>query len=198
MNRREFLIHATIGGVTVPLLVTEIGCSEDENGGPGGASETFVSSLFPGHTHTIVIPDGDLTAGGAHTYTSSSTGHTHTVELSGQQINDLTVGCVVTQVSSNNDNHTHTWRIVFADFVADVLTTSQPDSTSHQHTVTVDAGDLTSPPAPSTLITSDFGGHEHEVVLDLVDIQALQSCQPVTKTSSIVKAHAHTFQIQRA
>jgi hypothetical protein len=202
MNRREFLVRATIGGVTVPLLITEIGCSEDDgNGGPGPDSETFVSTNVQGHTHTITISDGDLTAGGDHSYTSSSTGHTHQVNLDAQQIDNLSVGCIVTQVSSNTDNHTHTWQILFADLVTDVLTTSQPDANDHSHTLTVAAEDLTGVPAAHSIPTSppDVGAsHTHVVALEVADYQALQNCNSVIKTSSTVSGHFHTFQIQRA
>jgi len=204
MNRREFLVRATIGGVTVPLLITEIGCSEDDGGpgGPGPGSETFVSTLAQGHTHTITISDGDLTAGGAHNYTSSSTGHTHQVNLSAQQIDNLSVGCKVTQVSSNTDNHTHTWEILFADLVTDVQTTSQADTTGHSHTVTVVAEDLVGVPSARSIPTSapNVGAaHTHSVALDVADYQALQNCNSVLKTTvADSTGHSHTFQIQRA
>jgi hypothetical protein len=200
MNRREFLVRATIGGVTIPLLVTEIGCSEDDgNGGPGPNSETFGSSSANGHTHTITISDDDLTAGGPHSYTSSNvSSHTHQVDLTGPDVDALIDGCVVNTVSSNSDGHTHTWRILFAGFVTDVQSTSDLVS-GHTHTMTVQAQDLsaTSPPGTRNITTSFEAQHEHEVVLELADFQALQNCQSVSKQSSTVSGHFHSFVIQR-
>jgi hypothetical protein len=201
MNRREFLVHATIGGVTVPLLITEIGCSEDDDGGPGPGTgtETFTSSSSSGHTHTITIADSDLTAGGAHSYTSSNvSGHTHTVDLDASEIDNLSVGCVVNKTSSNNSGHTHTWRILFAGFVSDIPVTSD-SAAGHSHDITVPAEDLTSSSPPDrNLTTTTNSGHTHSVTLTSIDYATLQGCLPVTKTSSNTDGHTHEFVIQRA
>jgi hypothetical protein len=204
MDRRQFLINATIGGVTVPLLITEIGCSDDDNGGPGPGTgtETFTSSNSQGHTHTITIADSDLTAGGAHSYNSSNvSGHTHTVDLDAAQIDNLSLGCRVSEVSSNTSGHTHTWQILFAGFVADIPVTNVSDPTAHTHQITVPAEDLTSPSPADRDLTTTLGGtpgHTHSVTLTSIDYAALQNCLPVTKTSSETDFHTHDFMIQRA
>ena len=201
MNRRQFLVRATIGGATVPLLFTEIGCSDDDDNGNGGGggSETFTSSNVNGHTHTITIPDGDLTAGGAHTYTSSNVGHTHQVPLDSVEIDNLTAGCVVTATSSNNDGHEHTWRIVVADFVSNIIVTSSL-VLGHQHPVTVPAsGLLAETPVSQNLTTDEVNLHSHVLTLDPGDWTALQDCGTVTKSTLVdPTGHTHSFTIDRA
>jgi hypothetical protein len=203
MNRRQFLVRATIGGATVPLLFTEIGCSDDDddngNGGPGG-SETFTSNNVNGHTHSITIPDSDLTAGGGHNYTSTNVqGHTHQVSLDSVEIDNLTAGCVVVATSSNNSGHEHTWRIVVADFVSNIIVTSSLVD-NHQHQVTVPAnGLLAEVPVSQNLTTTAVLSHQHILTLDPGDWTLLQECSSVTKsTNPDGTGHAHSFTITRA
>jgi hypothetical protein len=198
MNRREFLVHATIGGVTVPLLVTEIGCSDDEGPGPDSDSESFTSSSNSGHTHTITIHNSDLTGGGPRSYTSSSnSGHSHIVDLEASDIDNLSVGCVVNKTSSSTSGHTHTWRFLLAGFVVDVETTSTLVA-GHTHAVSVPSEDLTSQSPPDRpLTTSEVSGHTHTILITSTHYATLQNCQSVFVTSSTDDGHSHDFVIQR-
>jgi hypothetical protein len=202
MNRRQFLVRATIGGATVPLLFTEIGCSDDDDdNGNGGASETFRSDNVQGHEHTITIPDADFNAGGDQSYTTSNvSGHTHTVDLESIEMDNLSTGCVVIAPSSDNSGHSHTFRLVVASFVTSLNVTSSP-AEAHTHQVTVPAASLLgNPPVQQNLTTSDFGGHFHSLVLDVGALTTLQACSSVNVTSGLggSPAHSHNFLITRA
>jgi hypothetical protein len=200
MKRREFLVRATIGGVSVPLLVSQIGCGDDEEGpgpGPGGGTE-FVSGQASGHTHSITIADSELEAGNTRTYTSTSVGHTHTVTISDTDFDQLKRGCRISKPSSQSDGHTHTWEIRYArgnDF--DV--TSTPDATLHTHMVTIAVADINTPPATRSYDTDEVNLHTHTVTLNSNDFVDLQDCLTVQVVSSPggVDSHTHSFSIAR-
>lgn len=206
MDRREFLVRATIGGITVPLLVRELGC--DGNGGPGpdpGGSTTFPSQEVQGHSHSITLPDSDLTAGTGRSYTStSSVGHTHTVSLSTADFATLNRGCRVITVSGGggSGNHTHLWEIRYPSKVSDITRTSAPDGTGHSHDVTVVAGDINAAPSSRIYDTTESnpGPHTHKVTLNQSHFETLQNCGTVTITSSQDPSdqHTHSFSITPA
>jgi mono/diheme cytochrome c family protein len=66
------------------------------------------------HTHTVSIPFSDLGTTVQVNYTSSSTsGHTHLIALSPQQVSDLITGMrVIVTSTAALDSHTHTWEIM--------------------------------------------------------------------------------------
>ena len=199
MNRREFLVRATIGGVSVPLLIREVGCGSSKSTNPPADSRSFTSSTNSGHSHTITIPNSDLSSTSTKNYTSSSTGHTHTVTLTAAHFDTLSSGCKVTVISSVGGGHTHTWEIVYADRGADFdVTSSSNGSPSHTHAVTIRVSDInTDPPTQKTYTTTSGGGHVHQVVLAAGDFSTLVNCAPVTVTTSVNGGHTHDFVIVR-
>ena len=80
------------------------GCgSEDSN-------LTWVSSVSSGHSHSVSIMEGDLGGGEPIVATTSSTGgHTHTVELTAGESATIYDGGVVTKTTSVNGGHSHTF-----------------------------------------------------------------------------------------
>jgi hypothetical protein len=145
MNRRQFLVRATIGGATVPLLFTEIGCGDDDDDDPGpqAGGETITSQVADGHTHQITIPNADVSAGGARDYTSTSfSGHQHRVELGDAEMDALAAGCVLTKESVGGPGtHEHVWRIICTSFVSSLAVTSST-ADGHQHGLTVPTTNL--------------------------------------------------------
>ena len=73
--------------------------------------------------------------------------------------------------------------------------TSSVDS-GHSHTVKISFSDVnTPPPVNQPLQTSSSGGHTHNITLNTSDYQQLQDGQKITKTSTTVNSHTHTFLI---
>jgi len=110
MQRREFLVR--LGGVViaVPAVLELVGCGDDApTNVPRGYDITSTNN--DNHTHGIRVLCGDLSAGGAVTYTSTSTGHTHTVPLTMMDIQTIVAGGQVTITSSSDGGHTHNWTI---------------------------------------------------------------------------------------
>ena len=92
------------------------GCGDDGADKPAvqlTASEV-TSGTVNDHTHTVSIPFSDLGTAVQVDYTSSTTsGHTHLIALSPQQISDLNTGMRVIVTSTvASDGHTHTWEIM--------------------------------------------------------------------------------------
>jgi len=202
MNRREFLVRATIGGVSVPLLVRELGCGSDSGPGPGsGGGTEFTSLSTNSHTHSITIADSELEAGDTRTYTSTSRGHTHTVTITNTEFDQLKRGCRISTLSGQSDGHRHTWEIRYArgnDF--DVTSTTDP--TLHTHTVNIAVADINNPPASRSYQTSGPSAgdpHTHIVTLAESDFDSLQDCVTVQVTSGTggVDNHTHAFSINR-
>jgi hypothetical protein len=201
MKRREFLTRITIGGATLPLLFTEIGCGDD-GGGPDGGVETFTSSSASGHTHTITIPDADIAGGGAHTYTSSNnSSHTHRVSFDESDVDYLAVGCAVIKESTEDNGHRHTWRVSYPDLASDITKTSNIDITSHTHQVTIPAADLSQPTGVHNYTTTSGGSgpHTHQVTLDQLQLIKLSECDTITaETTPDDTGHTHTFTLGRS
>jgi hypothetical protein len=201
MKRREFIVRATIGGISVPLLFRQLGCDDDDNGvGPDPDAESF--SSVPdgtGHVHSISIPDDDLHGAVDRDYTTTSAvGHSHTVSLNAADFTDLERGCPVTKISSNSEGHTHVWQIRYPDHVVDIVSTSLADGSGHQHDVTVAAADINSPPSTRTYSTTTADAHSHNVIMSQADFQNLQDCGLITVTSELADGHTHTFSITPA
>ena len=67
------------------------------------------------HTHTVTVSATVLAATTAQTLTTSSAGptpgHTHMITLSPDNLTALRAGTTVMVLSTNNSQHTHTYRI---------------------------------------------------------------------------------------
>ena len=123
MKRRTFIVKA--GALfSMPLIITEIGCSDDEPDSSTdpveNRAETFstTSSVNDNHSHTITIQflNVDNPPADGNTVTSSeNSNHTHTIMLTQKQFQDLAVGKTLTVVSSSSSgsylSHTHSFSI---------------------------------------------------------------------------------------
>ena len=66
------------------------------------------------HTHTVTVGAATLNATTSQTLTTSSDGspaHTHTITLTPANLTTLRGGGMVQVLSTNDSNHTHTYRI---------------------------------------------------------------------------------------
>jgi hypothetical protein len=123
-TRRMFLTKATATLVMVPLACS---MAADPASGPGDAGTPApdgdvcdgvltTSTNVSQHTHTLCVPESDLTSpppNGA-TYTSSNVNdplnnvfHTHTVDLTAQQLSTINGGGQVVVTASTSDFHNH-------------------------------------------------------------------------------------------
>ena len=126
MERRTFFVKA--GALfSMPLLITEIGCSDPSgdsygDSGNNGGSNTFqvtsseASSQYgASHTHTVTIslanvndpPSNDITLN------SSASGHTHQIVLNQTDYENLAAGNTIIKTSTpDNTGHSHTFSIM--------------------------------------------------------------------------------------
>lgn len=123
MKRRTFIVKAG-AFFSLPLIITEIGCSDDEsNTGTDPAvsnAETFstTSTVTDSHSHTIIIQfvNIDDPPAGGNTITSSEIGsHTHRITLDQDQFQRLAAGDTIVVISSNAggsySSHNHSFSI---------------------------------------------------------------------------------------
>jgi len=112
LDRREFTLQAALLALS-GVSITISGC-----GGGGGGSPTTgtpppaagdkVGSISANHGHTAVITAARLAQGGDLSLDIRGTsGHTHTVMLSGAELVQIAGGTRITKTSTNDDGHTH-------------------------------------------------------------------------------------------
>jgi hypothetical protein len=115
LNRREFVSRATVALLLVPIAACgSNGGSSDSTSSCSGLDPT--SSVADGHTHTVCVPETDLTtppSAGA-TYTTSGPDPTHTVMLTAAQLSSINGGTSVTVTTSTNGGHNHQFVIARA------------------------------------------------------------------------------------
>ncbi len=115
LDRRELLVRTGV----ILLLVPIVGCSSYGSSGASADAASCdgvdtTSSVAASHTHTLCVPNTDLSsppATGATYTTSNNGGHTHTVTLAQAQLQQIEAGGTVTVTSSNVQGHTHTFAI---------------------------------------------------------------------------------------
>lgn len=122
-SRREFLRHATVTLLLVPLGAAA--CSGDNGtsasavtgtsdaGGCDGVGAT--STVVAGHAHTVCVTAAALSsppAGGMTFTTSLSVDHQHTVSLTQAQLRILAAGGEVTVETSVVLSHSHEFMLV--------------------------------------------------------------------------------------
>lgn len=112
MDRREFLAKAGLVATWAGIVVTVSSCSDDKkttsSDGTPTSNDLVGVITGGGHTHSGArITQAQLMAGAAVQLTLTGSGHTHTVDLSAQQIMDIADGTQVSQLSSNA-GHVHT------------------------------------------------------------------------------------------
>ena len=125
MNRRQFLQRAgcTASAATVALLLSELGCSSDDDDYVGTAADPTLpvcdgtaatSTIAAGHTHEVCVPAADLATPPVEgtTYTTTLTsGHVHDIVLSQAQLEALARGEPVGVSSTTNEGHAHAFSI---------------------------------------------------------------------------------------
>jgi hypothetical protein len=143
-TRREFLTSASVTLLMIPLGACSSSSSpaaaQPADGSAGGGPDTGVcvpgssdgstcsgvsttSTTVSEHTHTLCVPDADLTSppSAGATYTSSCNldplndiDHIHNVTLSALELSTINGGGTVTVTSTEDDLHTHQFAIVKA------------------------------------------------------------------------------------
>ena len=108
-------LRISLVAVMTLTLAGLAGCGE---GGEGTAASGVVltassvtSTTVNDHTHSVSLPFADLGAAATVNYRSSATsGHTHVIALSAQQLGDLYTGKQVKVTSTPAaDGHSHEW-----------------------------------------------------------------------------------------
>ncbi len=127
MERRTFLVKAGVL-FSMPLIITEIGCSDNNNessiitetSGNNSDSFTVISSSVDYHTHTVSIFYNDVDNPPSSNQTlksSSSSGHTHNITLSENHFQRLAAGETINRTSTvysaaySGSGHSHTFSI---------------------------------------------------------------------------------------
>ncbi len=116
LNRRELLARAGVILLLVPIGAACSSYGTSSSGGDAAGCDGIdsTSSVVASHTHTVCVPNTDLTnppaAGDTYT-TSNNGGHTHTVTLTQAQLQQLESGGTVTVTSSSAQSHTHDFAI---------------------------------------------------------------------------------------
>lgn len=115
MTRKDFLKTAFGGllGGFVYLGLTN--CKSPNAPVPSIANQkTFTSSSSSGHTHSVTITKNQVEnppAAGITLTTSSSGGHTHLFSMSQQQLQNVNNGQAETITDSTVSNHNHQYQI---------------------------------------------------------------------------------------
>jgi hypothetical protein len=83
-----------------------------------------------------------------------------------------------------------------ADLVATTVTFVSTVSAGHQHPLTLEIALFASPPADGvTRLVAAVSGHDHGVTLSRAELEAIGGGGTITKTTSTVDGHAHTFSL---
>ena len=111
MERREFLARAGMVSAWAMISVSIGGCYDDDPTAPAdelGDGDVAGVVTGGGHGHGgATVTDAQQQAGGAVTLTLTG-GHTHTVQLTAQQVAAVADGNQVIAASSSDGGHSHT------------------------------------------------------------------------------------------
>ncbi len=78
------------------------------------------------------------------------------------------------------------------------LTFTSSVESGHSHTAQLQITEITSPPAGGLVRdTSVTSGHLHTVELTQADLSSIDAGSTVTKTTSVVANHSHTFEFKK-
>lgn len=119
MERRSFMVKA--GALfSLPLIITEIGCDtygDDDTMAPindDGSSFSITSTSDSGHSHTVTLSSNnvdDPPSGDVSLKTTVNSGHTHTITLMQSDYESLAAGKTIIKTSTNDSGHSHTFSI---------------------------------------------------------------------------------------
>lgn len=110
MDRREFLAKAGLAATWAGVSITVGACSSDSgDGGTAPGTGDVTGSIGANHGHGgAVVTEAQILAGQAVTLTlTTGAGHTHTLDLTAQQVMDIGDGMTVVQSSSFDSAHDH-------------------------------------------------------------------------------------------
>ena len=117
-DRREFTLQAVLAilsGVTITVTGCAAGTSPDTGNSPSGTPDNSVDqhgSISDNHGHVAIITSAQLMAGNAVGLEILGTAtHTHRVELSASDIQEIARGRSVFKDSSTTEAHSH--RVTF-------------------------------------------------------------------------------------
>jgi hypothetical protein len=106
MGRREF-IGAAAAALFAGVVITMTGCSEDDPAGPAGDG-SVAGTIANNHGHSVRITKAEIEAGGAIKLTFTGGDHTHTVDLTAEDVAKIKSGAGVHDaVSSTTNGHSH-------------------------------------------------------------------------------------------
>jgi hypothetical protein len=116
LDRRQFTAEAALAMLS-GVAITISGCggssptapSGGGNSGGGAPTNGVSGQISANHGHTVRIEQAQLDAGGSlNLQLTVGDGHTHSLSLSGNQVSQIAQGQRVSEVSSNDEAHTHT------------------------------------------------------------------------------------------
>ena len=118
ISRREFTLAAAMA-VLSGVAISVAGCGGSDSGSPASPTPTTSGTTSTGgdrtgaisanHGHTAVVAAAQLGASGGITLNiQGSSGHPHTVALSGAELSAIAANQRVSKESSNDAGHTHT------------------------------------------------------------------------------------------
>ena len=117
LERRDFTMQLILAVLSSATIVVSDACGSSGSsptpvggGGGGGGGDGSVSGSISGnHGHVATITAAQLTAGNAVALDiTGSANHSHSVELSAQDILDVAARKTVAKISSTNSSHDHT------------------------------------------------------------------------------------------
>ena len=116
MERREFIVTITTAVGLMPLVITQIGCSDSTVTSTTSEGYVFTSSVNSSHSHTVEIKFADLNQPpeGGRSLTTSSRGHVHSVTLSQDDFTALEAGETLVRNTSSSSGHLHTFTFTIA------------------------------------------------------------------------------------
>jgi hypothetical protein len=109
MDRREFLAKAGVAVTWTGIAIRVSACGDGDGGtGPDG-NGSVNGTISSNHGHAVTVTQAQLLAGQAVTLTldGPSDDHTHTVQLSSLDVEDIAGGLQVSVSSSSDDGHFH-------------------------------------------------------------------------------------------
>jgi hypothetical protein len=111
MNRREFLTRVgtlTLAGTTFAVMVA-CGDDGDDGVGPGtgGPTDAINVNIAANHGHALSLNQSDLTAAMTVALTLTGGTHSHSLDLTAAEVDQLLASNAVTKVSGSTAAHTH-------------------------------------------------------------------------------------------
>lgn len=101
--RRGFL-----GLFGASIASTIVGCSDDGGGDDGGGCMIMIATNHAHAPHALTMPPEDVMAAAAKTYDiMGAAAHTHSVDLTADQMAMLKAHGTVTVASTEGEGHTH-------------------------------------------------------------------------------------------